>query len=168
MTRRPKNNHTFNSTNTLADAITAYIHTCNRLIVHVYTQTHRTEYTHISATAEVNDYRHRYSIQHGIHTYNCVKSIFSKVPYLRFYSTHPEWHLEVLPTPDFHASVVGANVIEILAVYREQTSSHCRRPVDNTAVWFITLSTHSQSLMLVLIRSHSSHTLHLVHFGRPL
>jgi len=43
---------------------------------------------------------------------------------------YPEWYFQILSTPDVHARVIGADLVEIVAVDGKQSTSHCRRSVS--------------------------------------
>lgn len=44
--------------------------------------------------------------------------------------THPERDFQVFSTPDVHACVIGANLLKIISVYREQAACHSRSPAE--------------------------------------
>lgn len=44
--------------------------------------------------------------------------------------THSEWNFQVLSTPDIHACVICANLLEIISVYGEQAACHRGSPGD--------------------------------------
>jgi len=43
---------------------------------------------------------------------------------------YPERYLQVLAAPDIHARVVGADLVEIVAINGKQSASHCRCPAS--------------------------------------
>lgn len=84
---------------------------------------------------------------------------------------YPKWELQIFSTPDVHSMVVSAEFFEILAVYAEQSASHCRRAAKlRLSTGFLSLVSTSSlsSIKAVHIRYRRARIKQpfLAHFGR--